>query len=76
MAIEKFHDVSGREHNSLAKKAGLKIGDTVKEVNGTAVMSFSDFNSVMKEIPPNRIIPVKIERNGEKFYSRNRFYSG
>ncbi|MEA3328936.1 MAG: site-2 protease family protein [Candidatus Omnitrophota bacterium] len=69
MAIEKFHDVSGKECNSPAKKAGLKIGDIIKEVNGVMVINFSDFDNVMKGILPDKIIPVKIERKGrEKTY--------
>ena len=69
MAIKKFHDISGKKRNSPAKKSGLKIGDIIKEVNGAEVMNLSDFNSVMKAIPPNTIVPVKIERKStEKIY--------
>lgn len=69
MAIEIFHDISGRERNSPAWKAGLKIGDIIKAVNGVTITSLSDFNSVLKRIPPNRIIPVRIESKGrERIY--------
>ena len=69
MVIKKFHDISGKERNSPAKKAGLKIGDIIREVNGITVTNSSDFDSVMKRIPPDRLIPVKIERNNrEKIY--------
>ncbi len=69
MAIKKFHDISGRERSSPAWKAGLKIGDVIKEVNGVTVRNLSDFNSVLKRIPPDRIIPVRIEsKDREKIY--------
>ena len=62
MTIKSFYDISGRERNSPAWKVGLKIGDIVKAVDGVTVTSFSDFNSVLKKIPPGSIIPVRIKR--------------
>ena len=62
MTIKSFYDISGKERNSPAWKVGLKIGDIVKAVDGVKITSFSDFNSVLKKIPPGSIIPVRIKR--------------
>ena len=66
MAVRKFSDISGKESNSPAKKAGLLEGDIVKEINESAIGSVQDFANVMKNIPPDTVIPVKIERNGKE----------
>ncbi len=62
MRIKSFYDISGSERNSPAWKVGLKIGDIVRTVDGVEITSFSDFNSVLRRVPPNSIIPVRIER--------------
>ena len=62
MTIKSFYDISGKERNSPAWKVGLKIGDIVKAVDGVTVTSFSDFNSVLRKIPPDSIVPVRIKR--------------
>ncbi len=66
VAIAKFSDISGDENNSPAKKAGLRLGDIIQEVNGEKVGNVADFRKIMKQTTPGISIPVKIERNGQE----------
>lgn len=51
--------------NSAALRDGLKIGDTVVQVNGKPVISFEDLR---REVEPNpgKVIQIKVRRDGNE----------
>lgn len=53
--------------DSPAYRAGIRKGDTVVEVNGTSIQSFSDFNRVLSNsrIEQGDRVVVKVKRSGE-----------
>jgi hypothetical protein len=53
--------------DSPAYRAGIRKGDTVADINGNSIESFSDFNRVLTDsrIEQGNRIPVKVERSGE-----------
>lgn len=64
--IAGFSDISNDENNSPAKKARLKEGDILKEINSTIVTNPLDVHKALKNIFPGATITVKIERSGKE----------
>ncbi len=61
-----FSAISKDENKSPAKKARLKKGDILKEINGTIVSNPLDVHKALKNIFPGATITVKIERSGKE----------
>lgn len=51
--------------NSPAEKAGLKAGDVIIKLNGTAVPTTKDFEEVMSQFRPNEVVTVEARRGEE-----------
>lgn len=51
---------------SGAKKAGLKVGDIIKEIDGIRIKKFSDLTGYVNTKNPNDVINVKIKRNSSE----------
>lgn len=51
--------------NSPAANAGMKDGDLVTEINGTAISTWDEFSEKVK-VSPNEKINFTIDRNGER----------
>ncbi|AXT54766.1 PDZ domain-containing protein [Aquimarina sp. AD1] len=52
--------------DSGAKKAGLKEGDVIKEIDGLRIKKFADLTGYVNSKSPNDIINVKIIRENEE----------
>lgn len=50
---------------SAAERAGLQVGDTITEVNGTAIASFRDIQQIVHGRAGERI-QIKLDRSGEQ----------
>lgn len=61
-----FSDISKDKNKSPAKKARLKKGDILKEINGTIVTNPLDVHKALKNIFPGATITVKIGRSGKE----------
>ncbi|MBU6472255.1 MAG: RIP metalloprotease RseP [Alphaproteobacteria bacterium] len=56
--------VSSVQANSAAAAAGIKPGDVIKSVDGTAIESFSDLQSIVA-ISPGRRLTITVSRNSQ-----------
>jgi len=52
--------------NSPAEQSGLKIGDVIYEINGTALQNFDALKEILTESQVGDLLTVKIERQGNK----------
>ncbi len=57
--------VADVSEKSGAKKAGIKRGDVIKEIDGLAIKKFADLTGYVSSKRPNDIIQVKIVRDGD-----------
>lgn len=57
-------EVTRVEPDSPAEKAGLKVGDVVREYNGQRVEGMEQFSRLVRETPPGREVKLEIYRNG------------
>jgi S1-C subfamily serine protease len=48
-----------------AEKAGIKVGDVVKQFNGKEVSTFEDLQDAVSETRPGQVVKVVVERDGE-----------
>ncbi|MHA7059002.1 trypsin-like peptidase domain-containing protein [Aquimarina sp. M1] len=55
--------IASVEDDSGAKKAGLKEGDVIREIDGLPIRKFADLTGYVNSKSPNDIINVKILRN-------------
>lgn len=60
--------IAGVEPNSVAQRAGLKVGDIILEVNRQKVLSEDDYRSVMEKVKPEQSILFLIDREGSTFF--------
>jgi S1-C subfamily serine protease len=51
--------------NSPAEKAGLKVGDVITAINGTAVEDVNSFRLAVAGFAPSTTVHLKIARNGQ-----------
>ncbi len=51
-----------------ASMAGLINGDVITMLNGQPVRSVDDFHRIVKELPTNRSVPVRIVRRGSAMF--------
>lgn len=56
--------IVGIDENSGAYAAGIRYGDIIVEVDGTAVASVSDFNAKLAALQPDDTVEVIIYRSG------------
>ncbi|KAA1247089.1 trypsin-like peptidase domain-containing protein [Aquimarina sp. RZ0] len=54
------------EEDSGAKKAGLKKGDVIREIDGLPIRKFSDLTGYVNSKSPNDIINVKVIRKNDE----------
>ena len=52
--------------DSPAEKAGLKIGDVIKQVNGEKVTEASQLQQLVQDTPVGEELPVTVVRDGKK----------
>lgn len=64
--ITGFSNISNDKNKSPAKRARLKKGDILKEINGIAVNKPLDVYKALKNIFPGATITVEIERSGKE----------
>jgi regulator of sigma E protease len=55
--------------NSVANAAGLELGDRIVAIDGNPVANWKDFSMVIAP-KANRVVTVKVERNGTTFEKR------
>jgi serine protease Do len=60
--------IAGVEPNSVAQRAGLRVGDMILEVNRQKVLSENDYRSVMEKVKPEQSILFLIDREGSTFF--------
>ncbi|WP_456381705.1 DegQ family serine endoprotease [Hydrogenimonas sp.] len=53
------------EENTPAKKAGLKRGDLIVEVDGKPIKDASDLKNAIGAVPPGKKVKITFERNGK-----------
>jgi len=51
-----------------AKKAGIRKGDVLQTIDFKRVMNVSQLNKILKELPENRSVPVRLLRNGQSVF--------
>ena len=51
---------------SPAEQAGMKAGDVLVEMAGTALASLSAYSDVLKTLTPGQSVPVTFERDGKR----------
>ncbi|WP_378172871.1 trypsin-like peptidase domain-containing protein [Aquimarina sp. SS2-1] len=54
--------IASVEEDSGAKKAGLKVGDVIREIDGLPIRKFADLTGYVNSKSPNDVINVKILR--------------
>lgn len=52
--------------NSPAEKDGVKLGDTIVQLNGKVIETITDFDNMMDKIRPGRKIKLVVIRQGKK----------
>jgi Do/DeqQ family serine protease len=56
--------VGGVDEDSGAKKAGLKEGDIIKEINNVKILKFADLKGLLRTKGPGDIVEVTYSRDG------------
>lgn len=51
-----------------AKKAGIRKGDVLQTIDFKRVMNVSQLNKILKDLPENRSVPVRLLRNGQSVF--------
>jgi hypothetical protein len=54
-----------REPGSVASRAGLRAGDRILELDGSAVDSIADVHELLEELEPGRKCRVTVDRDGK-----------
>lgn len=67
---EKFHLVEGVyvsevEDFSAAQKAGIKVGDTIVEVEGSKIATVDDINEIKNQHSIGDVIKIKLYRDND-----------
>ncbi len=57
--------VTSVESGSGASKAGLKVGDVITELNGTAIQNAGQLRAIIAVDKPGETITLTIRRDGE-----------
>ncbi len=60
--------IVGVEPNSVAQRAGLRVGDFILEVNRQKVLNENDYRSAMEKTKPDRGVLLLIDRAGSTFF--------
>jgi serine protease Do len=60
--------IVGVEPNSVAQRAGLRVGDFILEVNRQKVLNENDYRSAMDKTKPDRGVLLLIDRAGSMFF--------
>jgi serine protease Do len=60
--------IVGVEPNSVAQRAGLRVGDFILEVNRQKVLNEQDYHSAMDKTTPDRGVLLLIDRAGSTFF--------
>ena len=50
--------------NSPADQAGIKPGDILVSIDGKAINNWSSMLETVANLPPGKIVPIKMMRNG------------
>jgi serine protease DegQ len=58
--------VGAIERGSPAEKSGMKLGDVIVAVNGTAVPDTSTTLNMIAEMPPGKSVPVTVMRHNQE----------
>jgi serine protease Do len=59
--------VSGVIEGSPADLAGIRRGDIITELNGTAISEYTVFGDVLHDLEPNQKVSIKIYRSGRTY---------
>ncbi len=59
--------------DSLAERSGLRAGDRIQRVAGTAVRSAEDVTAAIREQPPGTVLPIVVLRDGREIEAMVRF---
>lgn len=51
-----------------AAKAGIRKGDILQTIDFKRVMSINELNKILKDLPENRSVPVRLLRNGRSVF--------
>jgi serine protease DegQ len=51
-------------HRSPAEQAGIKTGDILETINNSAIDSWSTMLDTVANLPPGKIVPIKLMRKG------------
>jgi serine protease Do len=60
--------IAGVEPNSVAQRAGLRVGDLILEVNRQKVLNEQNYRSAMEKTKPDRGVLLLIDRAGSTFF--------
>jgi serine protease Do len=60
--------IVGVEPNSVAQRAGLRVGDLILEVNRQKVLNENDYRSAMDKTKPDQGVLLLIDRAGSTFF--------
>jgi predicted metalloprotease with PDZ domain len=64
--VERYGAIFGQpEANSPAAKAGIAEGDVITAINGSPLMSSSDFATIISAMAPGSMVYLRTFRNGE-----------
>jgi hypothetical protein len=57
--------VSSTQYDTPARRSGVRSGDTILSIEGTAIKSFQDFVDITLKWPDGVLLPIKIKRDGK-----------
>ena len=63
--VDTGHTVEAIVEGSFAAQAGIQPGDTIRTMNGQAIISQADMQWVLHHLPQTATLNVELERNGQ-----------